>query len=175
MRANPRELVSIIFESYVTAADTEAAFRDAGLLPYVHAQPKGAPWPTLGALIDAGHRLVVLTSDGGGAFPWYLDEFEYVWETPYSYKTAADFTCRLDRGRAANALFVLDHFLTDPVALPELAELVNHDPLLLDRARQCQRESGRLPNFVTVDFYDIGDVLEAVRALNAPMEPRSGP
>ncbi len=168
LRANPREIVSIIFESYVTPADTEAAFRDAGLLPFVHPQPQGAPWPTLRALIDAGHRLVVLTSDGGGAFPWYLDEWAHVWETPYSYKSAAEFTCRLDRGQAENALFVLDHFLTNPVGLPELAEMVNHDPLLGDRARRCQRESGRLPNFVTVDFYDIGDVLEVVRSLNAP-------
>ena len=40
------------------------------------------------------------------------------------------------------------------------------NPFFLDRAQRCQQESGRLPNFVTVDFYSIGDVFEVVDALN---------
>jgi len=44
--------------------------------------------------------------------------------------------------------------------------MVNHNPLFIDRALQCQAESGRLPNFVTVDYYDIGDVFSVVDKLN---------
>jgi len=38
--------------------------------------------------------------------------------------------------------------------------------LFLDRAMQCRTESGQLPNFVTVDFFDIGDLFTVVDALN---------
>ncbi len=44
--------------------------------------------------------------------------------------------------------------------------MVNHNPLFIDRALQCQLESGRLPNFVTVDYYDIGDLFAVVDELN---------
>jgi hypothetical protein len=44
--------------------------------------------------------------------------------------------------------------------------MVNHDPFFVERALQCQAESGFLPNFVTVDFHDIGDVLNVVDVLN---------
>jgi hypothetical protein len=45
--------------------------------------------------------------------------------------------------------------------------MVNHNPLFIDRALQCESESGRLPNFVTVDFYNIGDVFAVVDELNS--------
>jgi len=37
---------------------------------------------------------------------------------------------------------------------------------LIDHVRRCQQESGKLANFVTVDFYDIGDLFATVTALN---------
>ena len=43
--------------------------------------------------------------------------------------------------------------------------------VLLDRARRCMRESGHLPNFVAVDFYDVGDVFAVVDALNQEPPP----
>jgi hypothetical protein len=48
--------------------------------------------------------------------------------------------------------------------------MVNHNPLFIDRAEQCRTESGRLPNFVTVDFYDIGDLFDVVDSLNGLLE-----
>jgi hypothetical protein len=46
--------------------------------------------------------------------------------------------------------------------------MVNHNPLFIDRAEQCEEEGNALPNFVTVDFYDIGDLFDVVESLNAP-------
>ena len=164
--ARPREVITLIVENYVSAADIAAAFDAAGLTGRLYALPDGAPWPTLGEMIAAGRTLVVLTDSAGGDPAWLMDEFSHVWETPWSYKSAADFTCNQDRGSRSNPLFVLDHFLEDPFPGPQLAETVNHDPLLLDRMKQCQAESGSLPNFPTVDFYDIGDLFAAVDAMN---------
>ena len=150
--ANPREVVTIIFESYVTAEATATAFDEAGLTDLLFVPPAAGDWPTLAEMIDAGTRLVVFTDSGGGAFPWYLDVWTWAWETDFEAQAPRDFSCDRNRGADGNLLFIFNHFLTDPVALPSLAEQVNYDPL----------------NFVTVDFYDIGDLFPAVDALNAP-------
>jgi hypothetical protein len=43
---------------------------------------------------------------------------------------------------------------------------VNASAALLSRARLCKRIRNRLPNLVAVDFYEQGDVLGVVQALN---------
>jgi hypothetical protein len=161
-----REVVTLIFESYITAAATEQAFIDSGLIDYVRTQPLGAPWPTLGELIERDERVVVLTDHEPGVPAWYLDQWAYAWQNPYAAESAADFRCNADRGSVDNPLFIMNHFLTKPVSMPKLADQVNHNPAFIERARQCQDESGKLPNFVTVDFYTIGDLFHVVSALN---------
>lgn len=162
----PNEVVSIIFESYVTEADTEAAFVAADLMRHVHVQPVDQPWPTLRELLEADTRLVVLTDDGGGSLPWHHYVWDYAWETHFSFQNPSQFSCNRNRGAADNELFILNHFLTNFIGSPNLANQVNHNPLFVDRALQCESESGRLPNFVTVDFYEIGDVFAVVDTLN---------
>ena len=36
----------------------------------------------------------------------------------------------------------------------------------MERAKTCKRELGRIPNLFPVDFYDSGDIVEAVAKLN---------
>ena len=79
----------------------------------------------------------------------------------------ADFSCADNRGSPGNDLFILNHFLTGPLgASPQLAGQVNYNDPFIDRALECQAFQGRIPNFVTVDYYDVGDLFEAVAALN---------
>jgi hypothetical protein len=165
--ANPREIIGIIFECYSDIADVEAAFADSGLLPHCHEQTPGEPWPTLQEMIDADRRLVVMTDNQGGSRPWYHDVWQLAWETHFSVERVEDFTCDRNRGSAGNALFILNHFLTAPSASRALAEQANANPAFLERALECEAASGSLPNFVTVDFHDIGDVMAVVEALNA--------
>jgi hypothetical protein len=163
---HPREVVSIIFESYAPAADTAAVFEAAGLTDYVHTQIRGEAWPTLGEMIESGRQLVVFTDNDAGDPPWYHYVWDFAFETPFSFERPEDFSCRKNRGSLENPLFILNHFLTRTFGRPELARMVNFDPLFIERAEQCMSEHGRLPNFVTVDFYDIGDVFGVVDALN---------
>lgn len=163
----PGEVVTIIFETYTTPEEIERAFVDSGLIERVHEQRVGDPWPTLRSMIERDRRVVVLTDRDGGARPWYLPVWSHAWETPFSARTPMDLeTCMMNRGSRANPLFILNHFLTNPLASPDLAAMVNNDPILIDRARRCQRETGAMPNFVTVDYYDIGSLLSTTRALN---------
>ncbi|MBM4242972.1 MAG: hypothetical protein FJ148_04050 [Deltaproteobacteria bacterium] len=164
--SHPYEIVSIIFESYVSANDTRIAFEAAGLAPNLHTQPVAAPWPTLREMIAADRRLVVFTDSQGGTYGWYHDVWSYAFETHYSFATPADLSCTPNRGNPANRLFILNHFLTQIFGSPMLAEQINHNPLFIDRAGACAAANAALPNFVTVDFHDIGDTLQVVDALN---------
>lgn len=166
LEANPAEVVTLIFESYVSAADTRAVFEESRLLPYAYAHPAGAAWPTLRQMIDQGKRLVVLTDSGGGSYPWYHPLFSLAWETHFSNTFPSDFSCARNRGSSSNPLFILNHFLTQNTGAPNLARQVNFDPFFVERALQCREETGRQPNFVTVDFYDIGDLFDVVDVLN---------
>jgi hypothetical protein len=163
------DVVTIIFESYVPAARVAAAFHAAGLDGLVHTQAPGAAWPTLRELIDADERLIVFTDDdGGGAYPWYMDVWAHASENPYKAATVDELSCAPNRGDPANPLFIFNHFLSDPLSVPDQAATMNANPFLIDRARTCMTARGHQPNFVTVDFYDQGDVLAAVAELNAP-------
>jgi len=167
LSANRGDVVTIIFESYVPVARVATAFDGANLDDLVHAHVPGTPWPTLRELIDTDERLIVLTDDdGGGAYAWYMDVWAQAFDNPYAAETVADFTCDGGRGDSANALFIFNHFLSAPLAQPDSASIVNANPFLVDRARACMTARAHLPNFVTVDFFDQGDLLTAVAALN---------
>jgi hypothetical protein len=160
------EVVTIIFESYVTPEEMATAFEKSGLDRYVHVHVAGEPWPTLRELIDADERVVVFTDDGGGTFPWYMDVWANAYETHYQAEAVEDFNCTPNRGDPQNPLFIFNHFLTRTLPVPDQAPVVNANPYLVDRARECMQADGSLPNFVTVDFYDQGDLFAAVRDLN---------
>ncbi len=165
--ANPTDVVTLIYESYVPGAAVVADLRAVGLDEDAFTQGAGDAWPTLGELVRGRRRLVVLTDRDDDAAPWYMNVWRYAQENPYAAATPAGLTCAQNRGRSTNALFILNHFLTAPLASPELAAMVNGAAALTDHARRCEQERMRMANFVTVDFYDIGDALAVVTALNA--------
>lgn len=162
--AHPREVLVLIFEAGVSEADTEAAMAESGLLERVHAH--AGEWATLGELIAADERVIVFTSDSSAALPWHHYAYDQMWENPYAAKEPEDLSCAVDRGDAALPLFAMNHFLTNPVADDELAASINVDPFFSDRVADCMAETGDLPNFVLVDFYEIGAVFDVVARLN---------
>lgn len=162
----PREVVSLLLESYVTSTVVEAAFEEAGLLPYLHSQEYGAPWPTLGEMIDSGRRLVVFTQDDGGPSNWHHALYAFASETHYAFESPEEMDCSPHRGSAKNGLFLVNHFITRPFADPAFAEVVNRNPFFGDRVQRCREERGQFPNFIAVDFHDIGDLMQVVDGLN---------
>ncbi|MEI8257105.1 MAG: hypothetical protein WCJ30_15640 [Deltaproteobacteria bacterium] len=164
--AHPGEVVTLQIEPYVTDADTVAAFEESGLIDYARYQPPGSPYPTLRQMIDDGRRLMVFVEQGSGAPSWLMPLFDYSFDTPYTFATVADFSCRLNRGARSNGLFTLNHWLSNPTSDVQWAQLANVNPVLIDRAHRCATEAGHIPNFVAVDFYDVGDLFPTVAALN---------
>lgn len=176
LEAHPTEVMTLIFENYISDADMQQAFIDAGLLPpggdpagsllFVHPTgDSGAGWPTLREMIDAGKRLVVL-SDTGGGFPWYHRVFDLSFETDFDSPDAASIDCDRNRGAAGNDLFIVNHFISTDGGQPQLAQQVNPNPFLLDKLLECWEEQAHVPNFVTVDHYQIGSLFPVVDTLN---------
>ncbi|MFI5289832.1 MAG: hypothetical protein ACHQ17_09290, partial [Polyangia bacterium] len=176
--AHPREVVTLLMESSQVSSDRIAqAMKASGLQAFVHPQALGAPWPTLGELVNQGDRVVVfladMTATGGPSYPWLLDRWKWTWETPWNNKTAADFSrCDADRGTMGNDLYVVDTYLED-LLLPtvEQAKRVNTNPFLSDRLAHCQAVAARLPNFVMVNYYEVGDLFHDVDILNGLAPP----
>jgi hypothetical protein len=166
LASHPGEVIALVIEAGVSPEETEAALAASGLLDFAHAQPLGDPWPTLGALVERDTRVVIFTESDGGAFPWYHDAYAYAWDTDYAAETLDDFSCDVLRGDRANALFLLNHFLTAPLASESLAAEANPESVLRPRIDRCEAETGDFVNWIAVDFYDVGDALTVVAAQN---------
>jgi len=177
--ANPREMITVFIElNGVTVSDAAARFVTNGLDRFAHVQSMNMQWPTLGSLIDSGQRLVVLADHTDPSVPYFLDRWKWTWETPWETSQPWTFSCAIDRGTAGAPLYTVDHFLDDPILdiipSPARAQLVNHDPFFAERVFACEKQANQLPNFVLVNFYEIGDVFHVVNAFNglepAPMD-----
>ncbi len=169
LQAHPREVLTIIVENHADPARVGAALDQAGLAQLAFTPPPAhGPWPTLGELVSSGRRVLVMLEegDGGGRYPWLGDGYAgLLQETPYTFRTATDFSCLSNRGRLDAPLFLVNHWLANFDHLVSSAQAVNADGVLGVRAQTC-REQRRFPNYLAVNYADIGDAIAVVRRLN---------
>lgn len=167
LRANPTEVVTIIYQDSVDPADVEADFAEAGLedLVYVH---EGGMWPTLGEMVGDDARLVVTAEVGGPPPAWYHHVWDLAFDTPYTFTDVDAFSCAVNRGQPDNSLFLINHWLSTEAGLPDASAATRANALdVLDqRVADCEAATGRRPSFIAVDFYEQGDLFAVVEALN---------
>jgi len=166
---NPNEIITIILECYVTANEIESEINQSGLSNYLYSH--NSIWPTLQNMINNDNRLVIFSDvdDASISQNWYHYIWDYVVETNYSVNNINDFTCNFNRGNPSNDLFILNHFVTDAnlgYGLYNESNNVNANPFFINRALDCQNHTNKLPNFVTIDYYELGDGLSVVDELN---------
>ena len=166
LKEHPTAVITIIFESYVASEVIRTAFEAAGLIEQLHRQQPADPWPTLEQMRSAKRRLVVFTDREGGQWPGYHDVWNFCWETHFSVRRVEDFRYDRNRGPATARLLILNHFLTRTVGSVSLAIQANSETVLGPRVSNCLDKTGHLPNFVVVDFYDVGDAREVVNRFN---------
>ena len=63
-------------------------------------------------------------------------------------------------------MFLLNNFCTNPVAHPALAEWTNSFEFLYPHAKKCWQVNNRIPNYVMIDHYHLGDIIEVIDSLN---------
>jgi len=171
LRENPNQVVVLVLEDYVEAADAIDVLERSGLAGHALSWRPGEPLPTLGEMISDGDNVVILVENEGGSEPWYIPAYDMLQDTPYKFEEPHDFSCDLGRGASENPLFMVNHWITvDPPSRAVAAE-ANARDVLLTRAEECASERDHLPNIVAVDFYADGDLFDVVDKLNGVAPP----
>ncbi|KAL2001930.1 hypothetical protein VTN02DRAFT_988 [Thermoascus thermophilus] len=199
---NPNDVVTVLLvnSDNASAQDLDAEFQAADIVKYAYrpTSPTTAPetWPTLQDLIAKGTRMMAfvasLSPSSNTVAPYLMDEFTFIWETPYDVTAAANFSCLPDRpaavqgnvqaALASRRLPFLNHFLYRREALgieiPDVDRVgTTNAPSggtgnLGDTARRCRSAyGGRAPTFILVDFFDQGPAIATVDALNGVTHP----
>jgi hypothetical protein len=166
LEQNPREVVSIKFEDYISADRLAGVLREAGLERWVYTHDADAGWPTLGAMIEADTRLVVTAQNEGPPPAWLHNVWDLAWDTPFSFASTDEFNCRWNRGDRSNDILLINHWVLSPLAMPSNAVRANARTMLESRVETCRAQWDRLPTWIAVDFYEIGDIFAVVDALN---------
>ncbi|KAI0633661.1 PLC-like phosphodiesterase [Trametes polyzona] len=184
---NPNEVITLIFTNPEGASLKDLwdpPFQASGIADLAYVPPsipvKQKDWPTLGELIDSGKRVVVFLdagADSDRSVPYILPEFPMIWETPFSV-TDPKFPCSVDRISgplsAEDHMYMINHSLNKDVfdtgiivSDPLDAPTTNSVASILANAAGCEQfAAGRAPNFVLLDFVNIGKGLDAVNQLN---------
>ncbi|KAG5642802.1 hypothetical protein DXG03_002107 [Asterophora parasitica] len=189
--ANPSEVLTLIFTNpeRVSIPDTwKPVFDNSGITPFVYVPPsrplRRDNWPTLGQMIDSGKRVVVFLDEGaegsaGAPVDFILPQFDMVWEDPFS-PTNKNFPCRVDRIRGPlntdEHLSPINHNhntniipIGDGVLISNRLEAptTNSVNSIVAHANGCAPfASRRAPNFVLLDWVNVGQGHTAVDRLN---------
>ncbi|KAF8529779.1 PLC-like phosphodiesterase [Hysterangium stoloniferum] len=182
--ANPNEVLTLLFTN-PEGADVKSVwdpiFKGAGIDQLAFISPSvpvpQSAWPTLGSMIDSGKRVVVFLDAGADTsrVPYILPEFDMIWETPFD-STNSKFPCSVDRIRGPLAqtehMALINHFLDSDVFGIDVpnkgaAGTTNGVPSILADAAGCARlNEGRNPNFVLMDWVNVGSGKAAVDKMN---------
>ncbi|KAJ7093421.1 PLC-like phosphodiesterase [Mycena belliarum] len=197
--ANPNEVLTLIFtnpEGQSPAKVWKPAFDEAGITPLAFVPPsipvKRDDWPTLGEMIDKGKRVVVFmdaNADGAESVDFILPEFKMIWEAPFS-SVDPTFPCRIDRIdgplKDVEHMYMINHNLNKNILPFGKTEVLVSNPIdapttnsvasILADANGCAPLGGnRAPNFVLLDYVNIGEPFAAAAQLNGLPAPAPGP
>ncbi|KAF5349947.1 hypothetical protein D9756_009264 [Leucocoprinus leucothites] len=189
---HPNEVLTFIFTNPENASIEKfwkPAFDKSGITPVLYIPPhfpmKRDDWPTLGEMIKSKKRVVAFIDSsatnktGKPIVNSILPEFNMVWEDPYS-STNDKFPCKVDRTngplKPTEQLNMINHNFNKkiiPIGAGVLvsdhhrASQINSVKSILAHAYGCAGFANhRSPNFVLLDYVDIGEGMKAVNELN---------
>ncbi|KAI1331765.1 PLC-like phosphodiesterase [Xylariaceae sp. FL0255] len=181
MDSNPNEVVTLLITNGDDIPITMFgdAFDSAGLTQYTFS-PSGTlamgDWPTLGDLISAGTRLVTFMDyyADPSQVSYILDEFTYIFETPFDPLYSTISACNVDRppNSDGDGLMILaNHNLNYEILgidIPDLADAAKTNSVSNISAQndECQTLHGRKANIVLLDYVSVGEAIAAQDSLN---------
>lgn len=145
-------------------------------------------WPLMSQLVDDNKRILVFQHRGpncqlAGQCPeGFHSTYDYMFETLFSLDSAEELlaypnSCQVQTGQSDADFFILNHFAGSSTSFfPEesTALEVNQINALTSRVEACSElYSGRIVNFIAVDFWSLGDTVEFVQEYNKGFEPAS--
>jgi len=184
---HPNEVLTIIIANpeNVQADVWQPIFESTGLADIAYIPPQTPmtreDWPTLKEMLDSTRRVVVFMDKGAedGTVPYLLPQFTMMWEDEYD-PTDSEFPCKVDRTAGSlspsQQLNLINHNLNlnlipigRGVRIPDRwdSPRTNGISSIVGHANHCAPLAGdRLPNFVLLDFVNIGQVTTAGARLN---------
>ncbi|QSZ31770.1 hypothetical protein DSL72_001339 [Monilinia vaccinii-corymbosi] len=179
--AHPFDVVTLLLGNgnYSKIDDYIPFLEQTGLQKYAYVPPQIPmaldDWPTLASMILTGKRVVIFMDYNANqtAYPWVLDEFSQMWETPFD-PTNRSFPCTPERppnlkdADARSHLYMTNHNLNYDINLLGISLLVPYQNLVNEtnnvsgygslglNAEQCVQDWGFPPKFLNVDFYNVG-------------------
>ncbi|KAI0134543.1 tat pathway signal sequence [Xylariales sp. AK1849] len=193
--AHPYDVVTILLGNgnYSVPSLYAPYIESTGILNYIYTPPLVPmtlnDWPTLAEMILSGQRVVMFMDYMANQteYPWLLDEFSQMWETEFDPQNQS-FPCDVQRppdlaaNDAKNRLYLHNHNLNlelsvlgTSMLVPARTELnVTNNVTGFGSvglgAENCRNDWGRAPNFLNVDYYNIGgyagSVFEAAANMN---------
>jgi len=184
MEANTQDVVTLLIVNSddLVAAEFGSVFASVGLDSLSYA-PSNSPiaasdWPTLGAMINNGTRLVTFLDNAADltSVPYLLDEFTNVWETPFDVTTEFDCSVNRTKGDSSTEMYLINHFL-DTIVLdspaPDISaanetNAVSGTNSLGAQVDLCVSQYNKAPNYLLVDFYEYGNgsVFQVAASIN---------
>jgi hypothetical protein len=169
MAQHENDIVTLLVENYVQPEHLEDVFTESGLMGHVFVHEINTAWPTLDEMIQSETRLVVFweqSADTG--HPWVHDFLTHSWTTNYAEENTEDMNCDVLRGDSEQSVYHMNNWLSGPLGLsdPSRGDEANNPDFLINRAKDCWEQHGKRPTFVAVDWWEDGDVIAAVQAIN---------
>lgn len=158
LNQHPQAVITLILESYVDNEKVREVFKDAGAGEFCLVHPPGRAWPTLGELRASNKRLLIFTDRPDGEDKWPMPVWKHCVETPWEAKSKDDLKAAYNRGNKDNALFIVNHFITNPFPSRKQARELNSAEALKQRGTALREGLGRTVNFWTLDFVDEGSL-----------------
>lgn len=183
---NPNEVLTLLFtnpENISLKDKWLPAFNDAGITDLAFIPPnlpvKRNEWPTLGEMIGSGKRVVVFMDANAdpAQVNFILPEFDMIWETPFSV-TDDKFPCKVDRISGPlspeDHMHLINHSLnkdvlgTGVIVSDRLSAATTNglDSINANVAGCAQFAAGKAPNFLLLDWVDVGEGFKAADKLN---------
>ncbi len=162
---SPTEPVLVDFQDEAPPGAIAAAVAAHPIAALAYTRAPGDAWPTLGELSDARTPLIVFGVRQDGDPDWFLNLPDHTYRTAWEYLTPEELDCAPADPVVAGGLYEIVHVLTNPLASPDNARAINHQPVIGDHLARCAEEVGFV-NQISVDYYSIGDGLDAIDEVN---------
>lgn len=158
MEQDSNAVITLILESYVPAEALEKALKDAQLFDKLYCK-KDSLWPTLIEMVKLDQRLIIFSEkrEDSLQFPGIHYAWNFMADTPYSNYRIKKLNETINRGKAENELFLLNHFVYANflgVGSRRKARKINQLSEITRRIESVQKLYHRTPNFVAVDFFE---------------------
>ena len=190
---HPMEVVTLLLTNgdSLNVSDFTHPFHASGIAHYAYtplpSHNSGIldSWPTLGALVANGNRLVAFLDYGADTdeMAYLLPEFEYFWETPFDTTDPTFSQCKIDRPGgvkrrpelAGELMYIVNHYLDTEVLgmyVPNRRDARRTNAAKGVGSIEAQVElcaqvhGGKKPTAVLVDYFDKGEGLAVVERLN---------